>query len=154
MNEGVVARITEAAERVAARNNIEIVDVEMRGAGKARVLRIFIDKAGGVSHGDCEWISRHVGEVLDAEDMVPGDSYTLEVSSPGVERPLSKPRDFERNRGSRIKVVLRDPIDGSRLFDGVLAESSADAIVLEPQPGRRLAIPLSNIKKANLKFEW
>src|SRR5215831_9895236 len=105
----VVEKIRDIAERVGASEGIEIVDVELRGGGRSRMLRIYIDKPDGVSHADCERISHDVGTILDVEDVVPGDSYTLEVSSPGVERKLSKPRDFERFIGQKVKVVLKEP---------------------------------------------
>ncbi len=100
---------------------IEIVDVELLGAGRGRVLRIFIDRPQGVSHADCEFISQQVGTILDIEDVIPGDSYTLEVSSPGLERKLSKPGDFERFVGRTAKVVLREPVENQRRWEGKLA---------------------------------
>ena len=73
-------------------------------------MLIFIDKPEGVTHADCEMISQNVGTILDVEDVIPGAHYTLEVSSPGVERKLTKPRDFERFVGKKVKVALREPI--------------------------------------------
>ena len=89
----------EIAERVAASSGLEVVEVELRGGGKARMLRIFIDKPHGVTHEDCANLSREVGTILDVEDAVPGGSYVLEVSSPGLDRKLSRPADFERFTG-------------------------------------------------------
>src|SRR5512142_3138695 len=96
-------QIRRIVERVAADQRLEVVDVEFRGGGKARMLRIFIDKPEGVTHADCEAVSREVSTILDVEDAVPGGSYTLEVSSPGLDRKLSKPADFERFVGSLVK---------------------------------------------------
>ena len=95
-----------------------------------------------------------LGQLLDEEDAIPGDSYTLEVSSPGVERPLSKLRDFERVVGQKIRLAVRDPIDGQTRFEGRLAEIAANTLQLEISPGRLLPIPLERVQKANLKFEW
>src|SRR5438034_679477 len=81
-------RVREIAERVAASSGLEVVEVELRGGGKARMLRIVIDKPAGVTHEDCANLSREVGTILDVEDAVPGGSYTLEVSSPGLDRKL------------------------------------------------------------------
>src|ERR1700727_2220206 len=111
-------RIREIAERVAGSSGLEVVDVEVRGSGKARMVRVFLDKAGaasgdplaGVTHGDCASFSREFGTILDVEDAVPG-SYTLEVSSPGLDRKLSKAKDFERFIGSRLKLMTRQPIN-------------------------------------------
>jgi len=99
--EEVTAKVLEIAERVGASEGLEIVEVQLLGGGGARLLRIFIDKPEGVTHADCEMISQNVGTILDIEDVIPGAHYTLEVSSPGVERKLTKPRDFERFVGKK-----------------------------------------------------
>src|SRR5712664_1955616 len=153
-NEAVVAKISEVAVRVADPEGIEIVDVELLGGGKSRLLRIYIDKPQGVTHGDCEFISHNVGTILDVEDVVPGTTYTLEVSSPGVERKLSKPRDFERFVGKKAKVVLREPVENQRRWEGTLAGIAEDGVALEPVAGRVIRFQLAPDEKANLKFEW
>src|SRR5437879_3331253 len=130
--EAVTAKVMEIAERVGASQGIEVVDVQLLGGGGARLLRIFIDKIpgfvpgfdkpaaidepadaaaapNGVTLADCEFISHNVGTILDIEDVIPGAKYTLEVSSPGVERKLTRPRDFERSVGQKVKVALRQP---------------------------------------------
>ena len=171
----IVAKIAEIAERVADPEGIEIVEVQLLGAGRGRLLRIFIDRfAGsprpgsgaapadgplGVSHADCEFISHQVGTILDIEDVIPGDSYTLEVSSPGLERKLSKAKDFERFVGQKAKVVLREPVENQRRWEGKLAGISQGVVALEiaaPQPaaGRVIHFPLDQVEKANLKFDW
>jgi ribosome maturation factor RimP len=116
-------RVREIAERVAASSGLEVVEVEFRGSGQARMLRVFLDKPGaasgdplaGVTHGDCANFSREFGTILDVEDAISG-SYTLEVSSPGLDRKLSKATDFERFVGSRMKLTLRQPINNNRYF--------------------------------------
>jgi len=150
----IVERITEIAHRVGNSEGIEIVEVQLLGAGKARLLRLFIDKPGGVSHADCGLISQQVGTILDIEDVVPGASYTLEVSSPGLERKLSKPTDFERFAGQKAKVVLREPVENQKRWEGTLAGISGEIITLEPSAGKSIHFALSQIEKANLKFEW
>jgi ribosome maturation factor RimP len=152
--EDVTAKVQEIAERVAASQGLEIVDVQLLGGGGARVLRIFIDKPEGVTHGDCEMISDNVGTVLDAEDVIPGAHYTLEVSSPGVERKLSKPEHFERFVGQKVKVALRDPVESQKHWMGTLKAFSNGILTLEPSPGRSVEVPLDQVEKANLKFEW
>jgi ribosome maturation factor RimP len=151
---GLIQRISELADHAAAGTSIEIADVQLRGAGKARLLRVYIDRPGGVTHGDCELISQRLGKLLDDQDAVPGDSYTLEVSSPGVERSLAKPRDFERVVGQKIRLAVRDPIEGQTRFEGKLAGFADQALDLEISPGRLLHVPLEAVHKANLKFEW
>jgi ribosome maturation factor RimP len=152
--EATVARITEIAQRVGDPEGIEIVDVQLLGAGRGRVLRIFIDRPQGVSHADCEFISQQVGTILDVEDVIPGDSYTLEVSSPGLERKLSREKDFERFVGQKAKIVLREPVENQRRWEGKLAGFSEGIVALEPSAGKVIRFPLTQVEKANLKFEW
>ena len=153
--EAVIARVTEIAEHAGRPAGIEIVDVEFLGGGKARVLRIFIDKPEGVTHGDCEFMSRGVEAVLDAEDIIPGDSYELEVSSPGVERKLRKPAEFHRFSGQKAKIVLAEPVEDQKLWRGTLRGMEGEnTILLEPSQGRVLRIPLASVKRANLEYEW
>lgn len=153
-NDAVVEKVREIAERVGASEDIEIVEVQLLGGGKQRVLRIFIDKPGGVTHGDCEMISHNVGTILDVEDVVPGEHYTLEVSSPGVERKLTKPRDYERFTGQKIKVVLREPVENQRRWEGTLAGFAENKVILDAAPNKTVQFDLDQIEKANLKFEW
>jgi len=152
--EETVARIAEIAHRVGDSEGIEIVDVELLGSGRGRVLRIFIDRPQGVSHADCEFISQQVGTILDVEDVIPGDSYTLEVSSPGLERRLIKTQDFERFVGRKAKVVLREPVENQRTWEGTLAGISDGIVALEPSAGKLIHFPFQQVQKANLKFEW
>ena len=152
--EAIVAKITEIAQRVADPEGLEIVEVQLLGAGRGRVLRIFIDRPQGVTHADCEFISQHVGTILDVEDVIPGDSYTLEVSSPGLERKLSKAKDFERFVGQKAKVVLREPVENQRSWIGKLNGVSEGIVALEPDSGKVIHFPLAQVEKANLKFEW
>ncbi len=159
--EGITRSVTDAA-------GLELFEIELKGAGKNQLLRIVIDKPEGVTHGDCEHVSRSVSERLDASDPIP-DTYQLEVSSPGVERPLRSPRDWDRFRGKKAKVVLKAPLAGDpkgiKSFDGVIAEvtgaavAGADAVdsaaaTLELPDGTRVNFPLEQVSRANLKFEW
>jgi ribosome maturation factor RimP len=150
----VVEQVQQIAERVGAGAGIEIVEVRLLGGGGSRLLRIFIDKPEGVTHADCEFISQNVGTILDVEDVIPGARYTLEVSSPGVERKLTKPQEFERFVGQKVKVVLREPIENQRHWVGALKSFAEGIITLEPSPGRSVEFPLDQVEKANLKFEW
>ncbi|HTE87458.1 MAG TPA: ribosome maturation factor RimP [Terriglobales bacterium] len=156
-----VDRVREIAERVAASTGLEIVEVELRGGGKARMLRIFIDKPGGVTHEDCANLSREVGTILDVEDVIPGASYLLEVSSPGLDRKLIRPADYERFTGSRVKLTTRQPVNGSNHFEGRLESFQQGRLTLDmnaarkkPRPGsaapQKLEIELANVEKANL----
>lgn len=152
--EEVVSHVYEITERVGAPEGIEVVDVELRGAGKSRLLRIYVDKPDGVTHGDCEFVSRNVGTILDMEDVIPGGGYTLEVSSPGVERPLKRARDYERFVGHKVKVLLREPVAEKRRWEGVLAGFADGVATLTPASGSPLQFQLRDVERANLKFEW
>jgi ribosome maturation factor RimP len=154
MREAVASKIEEIAHRVTDSEGMELVEVEVKGGGGSRFVRISIDKPTGVTHADCELVSQQVGTILDVEDVIPGGRYTLEVSSPGLERKLSKPRDFERFQGKKVKIGLREPVEGQRHWEGTLAGFAEGRIALEVQPGRVLTFPFDQVAKANLKFEW
>jgi ribosome maturation factor RimP len=154
MQEAVASKIEEIAKRVADSEGIELVEVEVKGGGAHRLVRISIDKPEGVTHGDCELVSQQVGTILDVEDVVPGGRYTLEVSSPGVERKLLKPQDFQRFQGKKAKVTLRQPVEGRRHWEGTLAGLEEGIIRLEVEHGNPVCFPFEAVEKANLKFEW
>jgi ribosome maturation factor RimP len=156
-------RVRGVAERVAASSGLEVVDVEFRGGGKARMLRVFIDKPGGVTHQDCGAFSHEVGTILDVEELMPGGSYTLEISSPGLDRKLVKPADFERFRGSRVRLITREPVEGNKFFEGRLEDFRDGRLTLAllarkkkpaAEPDNRIEIALSNVEKANLVPEF
>ena len=150
----MASKIEEIAQRVTESEGMELVEVEVKGGGAHRFVRISIDKPAGVTHADCELVSTHVGTILDVEDVVPGGRYTLEVSSPGVERKLLKPADYTRFQGKKVRVTLRDGIDGRRHFDGTLGGLADGMVALEIEPGKTVQFPLEQVQKANLKFEW
>jgi ribosome maturation factor RimP len=156
-----VEKIRAIAGRVAATHGVELVEAEMRGGGKARTLKLTIDKPEGVTHEDCANVSREVSAILDVEEAVPGGSYTLEVSSPGLDRKLLKPEDYTRFTGSLVKLMTREPVNGNRHFEGRLKSFEGGRLVLEtvsrkkPKPGhahaeQRVAIDVANVEKANL----
>ena len=153
MRQEVVSKIEEIAERVATSEGIEVVEVEVKGGGNNQFVRISIDKPEGVTHADCENISHQVGTILDVEDLVPG-RYTLEVSSPGIERKLRKAKDYERFQGKKVKIGLREPIEGQRNLEGTLGGLRDGIVTLDLNSGKQLHFPLHQVQKANLKFEW
>src|SRR5450631_2164679 len=142
----ILSKIEAIAERVAQPAGIEVVEVELKGGGQNRFLRISIDRPEGVTHADCELISHEVGTILDVEDLVPGH-YTLEVSSPGVERKLTKITDFARFTGKKIKTVLRDPIENSRTWEGTLVSCADGLITLEIAGGKTIQFPFDQVEK-------
>jgi ribosome maturation factor RimP len=154
MLQNVAEKIEAIALRVAESEGMELVEVEVKGGGAHRFVRISIDKPEGVTHGDCELVSHQVGTILDVEDVVAGGRYTLEVSSPGVERRLLKPQDYQRFQGKKAKITLYDPVEGRRNWDGTLAGLEDGNVVLEIAPEKTMRFPFNQIHKANLKFEW
>ena len=157
-------QVRQIAARVAATHRVEVWDIEFRGGGgKARMLRIYIDKPEGVTHQDCESVSREVSTILDMEDVVPGAGYLLEVSSPGLDRKLRGAADYERFQGSLIKLQTLEPVNGSRNYEGRLTRVADGQLTLElpPKgkgkkqvPGAIVEIALDNIAKANLVPEF
>jgi ribosome maturation factor RimP len=164
-----VERVREIADRVAGSSGLEIVDVEFLGGGKARMLRVFLDKSAagtdplaGVTHEDCARFSREFGTILDVEDVMPG-SYTLEVSSPGLDRKLVKAADFTRFTGSRVKLTTRQPVNNNRHFEGRLEKFDDGRLMLDlsvashksrkkmgEAAGQKIEIEFANVEKANL----
>jgi ribosome maturation factor RimP len=164
-----VERVREIAERVAASSGLEVVEIEFLGGGKARMLRVFLDKTAagtdpltGVTHEDCANFSREFGTILDVEDVMPG-SYTLEVSSPGLDRKLIKAADFSRFAGSRLKLTTRQPVDNNRHFEGRLESFKDGRLTLDlsvashksrkkmgTAAGEKIEIEFANVEKANL----
>lgn len=155
-------RIREAAERVARTEGLEIWDVEWK-VGRDRFLRVSIDKPEGVSHADCQAVSEQLSVILDVEDLVPGPRYTLEVSSPGMDRKLLKPEHYERFAGRLAKIWTHAPIEMTvggkpvNYLEGRLAGYSEGKvrIELERSSGSSfIELPFENIRKANLVIEF
>jgi ribosome maturation factor RimP len=146
-------RIREAAERVAQSLGLEVVDVEWK-VGRDRFLRVYIDKPEGVSHKDCEAVSNQLSVLLDVEDLIPGQQhYILEVSSPGLDRKLTKPAEFERFTGRLARISTIEPVENQKFFEGRLAGVAGGKIQIEVQ-GRVIAVPMEGIRKANLVVEF
>jgi ribosome maturation factor RimP len=145
-------KIREAAQRVAGSSGLDVVDVEWK-VGRQRFLRVILDKPGGVSHGDCEKVSHELGVILDVEELIPGPSgYVLEVSSPGLDRKLTQPAEFERFRGRRAKISLSQPVENLTFYEGRLAGYADGRVQLEVN-GRVVALPFEWIRKAQLVVE-
>ncbi len=130
---------------------LELVDIEYRREGKGWVLRVFIDKEGGITVDDCTRVSHQVGDLIDIDDLIP-NAYCLEVSSPGLDRPLKKEQDFIKYKERRIQLNTFAPIDTRRNFKGTIKDFREGVLFLESQ-GVPFEIPLDNIAKANLEIE-
>lgn len=144
-------RIRGAAERAARSAGVEVIDVEWK-VGKQRFLRVYIDRPEGVSHRDCQAVSEQLGVLLDVEDLVPGPSYLLQVSSPGLDRKLTKPGEFERFRGRLARISTVEPVENAKFFEGRLAGYADGQVKIEVQ-GRLIELPFAGIRKANLVVE-
>jgi ribosome maturation factor RimP len=161
-----IEKVRAIADRVAADIGVEVVELDLRGGGKSRMLRVFIDKPEGVTHEDCASFSHEFGTIVDVEDAVPGGAYLLEVSSPGLDRKLTSARDFQRFQNSLVKLMTFEPVNGNRHFEGRLMSfengrltvdleavkrkgKNKKAAAAEPQGGI-VEIELANVEKANL----
>ncbi len=143
--------IREAAERAARSAGVEVVDVEWK-IGKQRFLRVYIDKPEGISHRDCAAVSEQLDVLLGLEDLVPGPPYILEVSSPGLDRKITKPGEFERFAGRLARISTTEPFENESFFEGRLAGCAEDRVKIEVR-GRIIELPLAWIRKANLVVE-
>ena len=145
-------RVMKLAEPIAAEWGLELVDIQYRKEGPHWYLRVFIDKEGGVGLEDCQRVSEGLGGILDRSDPIP-HNYILEVSSPGLERPLKKKKDFIRFQGHEIKVRTYAPIDGRRNFRGQLQGVMDEFVVMEVDK-KSYSIPMEKIAKAQLVVEF
>jgi len=156
----VIERVREAASRVATGYGLDIFDVQFRREASGMVLRVRIDRPGpaasaeeSVSVQDCANVSRDLSAILDVEDTVP-TAYTLEVSSPGLDRPLRGADDYRRFTGRRAKLVMRERIDGQGFFKGRLGGVDGGDVVIDADDGRTHRVPLGAITRANLEVEF
>lgn len=148
-----VDMIRAMAERVAASEGLTLIDVELKGGRTNQLLRIYIDKPEGVSHADCQNISEQMSALLDVEDPFPG-AYTLEVSSPGLDRKLVKASDYKYFSGRKARLVMREPLeDGNKVLEGRLAGFEAGRVRIDLGDERVREFDLANIAKARLVIE-
>jgi ribosome maturation factor RimP len=148
----IAERVQQIAERAAMDNGLELVHAEVAGPEGKPILRIFIDKPEGVTHQDCAAMSLHLGTILDVEDFI-HSAYTLEVSSPGLERGLYKPSDYERFAGRMAKMKSRVSVNGQRNFRGRILGLEGDQVIVEDKTSGRVTIPFEAIVKANLELD-
>ncbi len=152
MSKPLIETLRDAAATAAAGSEIEVVNVELAGSRRDHVVRVYIDKPGGVTLDDCGNFSARVEELLEVDDPMPG-RYVLEVSSPGIERELYSIRDFERFKGQLAKVKLGEPVDGQTLVTGVIGEVSGGTVTMRSKVGREIVFPYELVRKANLKID-
>lgn len=146
-------QIRQIAERVATSEGMEVLEVEWKGGSKRPLLRIYIDKPGGVTHRDCEVVSQQVGTILDVEDLVPSN-YILEVSSPGLDAKLRRLSDYEHFRGRLAKIILKEPLENQRVLQGRLLGLANEKIRLEVSDDQVIEIDFAQIERGNLVVEF
>lgn len=156
----LIEKVRAIADRVAGSYELEIFDVQFRRESSGMVLRVRLDRPGpsavpedSVSVDDCARVSRDLSAMLDVEDIVP-TAYTLEVSSPGLDRPLRQLMDYRRFEGRRAKLVMREAVDGQTFFKGVLGGVEDTDVLIESDDGRRHRVPFGIITRANLEVEF
>lgn len=156
----VVEQVRAVAARVAASHRLDLFDVQFRREASGMVLRVQIDRPGpaataedSVSVEDCAAVSRDLSAVLDVEDIV-STAYTLEVSSPGLDRPLRTADDYRRFAGRRAKLVMREAVDGQTFFKGRLGGVEDGRVVIDAEDRRRHLVPIGMITRANLEVEF
>ena len=140
----IETRVKEIAERVAIDNGVELVHAEVAGPENKPIVRVFIDKPEGVTHEDCSEVSHHLGTILDVEDFI-HSSYTLEVSSPGLDRGLYKRADYERFAGSHARMKTQRPIAGQRNFRGRLIGVDGEEVLFDYKTSCSIRVPLDSI---------
>lgn len=150
--DAVINEIRPLAAKVAEMNNIELIDVEITGSPNRSFLKVTIDKEGGVSLMDCEQFSRELEALLDVEDPIPG-RYTLEVTSPGLDRPLRTIGDFAKRVGKKVRIVTKEPIDGQSFFVGRVSGVDDSAVLLDLGK-TTVRVEYANIKRAKLEIEF
>ena len=150
--EDIKGKISELAGSVAADYGVDVVDIEFAGSMRRLTVRIFIDKTGGVTLDDCALFSRAVSAVLDVEDPIKS-SYVLEVSSPGLDRPLKRLRDFEMSVGKLARIITKESIERQNFFVGRISEVRGNIIKLTMKDNAAIEIPFENVSKARLEIE-
>ncbi len=148
----VPARVRRLAEPIVTDRGLDLVEVEFRRESHGWVLRIYIDKPGGITLEDCQQVSEEVSDHLDIEDLI-DHPYHLEVSSPGLDRPLTRPADYVRFTGQAARIATRERLEGRHNFRGRLAGLQDDAVLLDLAEGGRASIPLALILRARLEPE-
>jgi len=150
--ENIISNIKELLEPILFEKRLELFDIEFNSQGPKGVLRVFIDKDEGVNIDDCTQISRELGTLLEVHDVIPG-SYTLEISSPGLTRPLKKPSDYIRFKGKTVKIKTIEDIEDKKVFKGKLLDFIDETVSLETN-GTNYLIPYNKIEKANLELDF
>ena len=153
MANGTEIRALELGEQIAQKQNVYIVDVTYKKADDTYSLCYYIDKEGGIAVDDCEIISRKLGEWLDKEDFI-DDSYILEVSSPGLGRPLKKEKDFVRSMGKDVEVRLYKPLNKQKEYTGALKSYDADTVTITLEDGNDLIFAKADIALIRLAFDF
>ncbi len=148
-----VGKIERLIDPILTQKNLELVDLEYKSEGKGKVVRIYIDKEGGVNIDDCSAVSRELSVVMDVHDVINGP-YNLEISSPGLTRQLKKERDFTKNIGKKLKIKLNNPVNKQYVLRNALLESFENSTLGIDYEGSKYEIALEDVSKANLELDF
>ena len=148
----LLQEVRQVIDPILQSQGVELVDLEYQRESQGWVLRVYIDRDGGITLGDCSELSGELGAVLEVRDLI-ANSYTLEVSSPGLTRPLKRPEDYDKFRNRLVKIRTFEPIEGRKNFKGILQGLEGEKVYLQAE-GKILAIPFQGIAKANLEIEF
>lgn len=149
--EDIITQVKELAEPVIAQQGMELIDVEYKMEHGRWVLRLFIDKSEGITVDDCGDVSGELGTILDVKNIIT-HAYSLEVSSPGLDRALTRENDFLKYKGKKVKIKTKQPISGRRNFSAVLDDFKEGLVLLVDSEGKKWEIPFNDIKKARLEY--
>ena len=152
MNDRVVKEVTDLIEPVLNDMEVEMVDVEFHPERGRWILRIYVDERGGITLDRCAQVSREIGHLIDVRDLIP-HGYVLEVSSPGLNRPLKKEKDFLRALGKKVRIKMRSPVQGRRIFTGTLESFDQGMLALKVERDR-VNLPWKDLQKANLVYDF
>lgn len=152
MAEDIIEKVTALVRPILEEEGLDLVEVEYKRGAKRSFLRLFIDKPGGVTLDDCSNVSNQLGDLLDIEDLIP-ERYILEVSSPGAERPLKRPEDYQRFIGRLVRITTKEPRAGKQRHSGRLVAFDNGKVTVKVKPEESITLELEDIQKARLEVE-
>lgn len=148
----LIQEVQEVIDPILQAQGLELVDLEYQREAQGWVLRLYVDREGGITVADCAEVSGEIGALLEVRDLIT-NPYILEVSSPGLTRPLKKPADYNKYQKRLVKIKTFEPLEGRKKFQGILLGMEDEKVCVETE-GRIFKIPLHGIAKANLEIEF
>ncbi len=152
MDEALSEDIKRQVLPLLAKESVELVELLIRRGRSRLILRFLVTKPGGITLDECAQLNREIGRTIDRENMIQG-TYVMEVSSPGVDRPMKSTRDFQRSLGEPVRIVLHESLNGENVWKGLLKEVDQEDVIIQTQKEQRLCIPRKNIARANVEVQ-